>query len=574
MAATPARRPRRTRRRLILLGIFVVLAIWGAFVAVALVHARHDTRAGIDTLEGVQQKLTPGQLLRGEGIPELRAARAEFTRAHDRVRSPFMMPLRIVPVLGRQVESVDTLTGSAAKVVSIGITAVDQARAAVDAGHPVGAARVALVDHVATIADRSWDDLLNVDLGPNHLLGPLADARDRFATRLHDLRHAIGQLQAASHGLAAFLRGPSHYLVLAGNNAEMRVGSGTFLQIGMLTVKNGTLHLDSMGSITDFPVPAGTVPLTGDLAGRWGFLHPNAEWRNLGASPQFPAEAKLATQMWHAATGKTVDGVLALDVVALKDLLKATGPVRLTDGSTIGADQVLSDVMLRQYIGLVGYPDQQGRRDRLSAIARGALGNLNHGVGDRRGRALRRRPRRTAQPGRQQARPVHRHRGQGRRRPGRESDGRRGLGRDREPHRAESHAADGHPAVRRGALPRRRRCRGRPVPGVRRVRGAEIRGVDPGRGGRQDGPPRHGRPRRNQPGGGGLCPDPPRKVTLRGRPFHGSDRTAVTPFRALRAGPRDRLDGAQPSMERRCRAESGVVTPPSRGYVWRRVPRV
>jgi hypothetical protein len=361
----------------VILGVLVLVAVWGAFVALALVKARQDTKAGIDSLQQVQNDLSPGELLRGKGVDQLRIAGADFARARHRVRSPLVRPLRILPFLGRQVDSVDTLTGSAARVVAIGIQAVDGARAAVDAGHPVGAQRVTLVDHIAGIADHSAGELRSVDLGPTHLIAPLESARTRFAGRLHDLRQAINQLRDASHGLAAFLKGPSRYLVLAGNNAEMRVGSGTFLQIGLLSVSNGSLHLDAMKSITQYPVPPGSVPLGGDIAGRWGFLHPNVEWRNLGASPQFPSQAKLASQMWRAATGTNVDGVLALDVVALKDLLKATGPVHLADGTTMTADQVLGDVMLRQYLGLSGYPDQATRRDRLSEIAHGALENLN-----------------------------------------------------------------------------------------------------------------------------------------------------------------------------------------------------
>jgi hypothetical protein len=147
----------------------------------------------------------------------------------------------------------------------------------------------------------------------------------------------------------------------------------------MLTVEQGSLRLDAMRSFSAYPVPRGKVPLTGDFAGRWGFLHPNVEWRNLGSSPQFPSQAALATRMWKAATGISVDGVLALDVVALKDLLAATGPVHLDDGTTMLADQVLGDVMLRQYLGIVGYPDQSTRRDRLSQIARAALANLDQG---------------------------------------------------------------------------------------------------------------------------------------------------------------------------------------------------
>jgi hypothetical protein len=364
---------------LVIVGVLAVLAVWGAFAAVALIRARTDTRAGINTLESVQNDLTPGELLRGGGINQLRVAGADFRRARQRVRSPFVMPLRILPVIGRQIGSVDTLTGSAARVVAIGIKAIDGARAAVNAGHPVGPERVTLVNHIAAIADDSSTRLQSVDLGPTHLIGPLEQARTKFETRLRDLRHAISQLQDASHGLVDFLKGPSRYLVLAGNNAEMRDGSGAFLQIGMLTVDNGSLKLDTIGTFENFPVPPGSVPLTGDVAARWGFLHPNVEWRNLGVSPQFPSQAELASKMWKAATHTSVDGVLALDVVALKDLLEATGPVHLPDGTTMAADQVLDDVMLKQYLGLVGYPDQKSRRDRLGEIAHGALANLNSG---------------------------------------------------------------------------------------------------------------------------------------------------------------------------------------------------
>ncbi len=378
MAERRARGVRRTRRRWILLGVLVLLLVWGAFVVLSVLRARNDTRAGIDELEQVQQKLTPGDLLRGSGVPELRAAGADFASARRRVRSPFLLPLRILPFVGRQVRSVDTLTGSAARVVDIGVAAVDDARGIVNAGQPVGAARVTLVEQLAAVADRSDAQLQHVDLGPTHLIGPLADARTRFETRLDDLRHAISQLKDSSHGLARFLKGPSRYLVLAANNAEMRVGSGTFLSIGVLTVKDGTLQLGTMQSPVAYPVPDGAVPLTGDLR-RWAFLKPNVEWRSLGASPQFPAQAMLASQMWKAATGTSVDGVLAIDVVALKDLLAATGPVRLDDGTTVTADDVLGDVMLRQYLGIVGYPDQSARRDRLSDIARGALAKLETG---------------------------------------------------------------------------------------------------------------------------------------------------------------------------------------------------
>ena len=57
--------------------------------------------------------------------------------------------------------------------------------------------------------------------------------------------------------------------------------------------------------------PDDRVPLSGDVADRWGWLAPNREWRNLASSPRFDANAELAAQMWKASTGQDVDGVLA-----------------------------------------------------------------------------------------------------------------------------------------------------------------------------------------------------------------------------------------------------------------------
>ena len=37
----------------------------------------------------------------------------------------------------------------------------------------------------------------------------------------------------------------------------------------------------------ELALPGDGVPFSGDFADRWGWLHPNREWRNLGLSPQF-----------------------------------------------------------------------------------------------------------------------------------------------------------------------------------------------------------------------------------------------------------------------------------------------
>jgi hypothetical protein len=380
---TPPRRGRRRsrarrRRWPWVVGILVVLGVWGAFTAVARNRARVHTPAGVDQLEAARDVLSPRGLVRGEGIDLLRSARTEFAAARTQVRSPLLAPLRVLPVVGRQVRSVDALTGAARDVVDAGVNAIEGARTQLRQVKPVGHERVVLVQRLGEVASVAYEHLAAVDLGPSKaLIGPLADARTRFGKELRKLKDATARSRDASAGMARFLQGPSTYLVFAANNNEMRIGSGTFLSVGTLTVNDGAFDLGDLRPTAEFQVPAAQAPkLTGDFAKRWGWLQPNQEFRNLASSPIFPTQAAVATRMWTALGNPKVDGVLALDPVALKALVQATHPV-VVDGKQYGPNNLLPEVYLNQYVGLSGTDEvQQARRDRLSAIAKAAIQNL------------------------------------------------------------------------------------------------------------------------------------------------------------------------------------------------------
>lgn len=373
--------PPRRRRALwfALGGVFV--AVWAVLTLTTLAQARRDAQAGIDKLEAARDVLTPTGLVEGEGVEILRDAEADFERARSGVRSPLVAPLRILPVVGRQVRSVDALTGAAATVVDAGIDAVEEAGALLEGANPRGAERIELANRLSGVAARSAERLADLDLGPERaLIGPVHDARTRFEEELGRLRRATADMRDATRAFAGFLEGPNTYIVLAANNAEMRVGSGTFLSVGLLEVRDGRFTLSPMIPTAALEPPAG-IDMDADVAELWGFLRPDREWRNLGSSPRFDTQAVMAARMWEAQGFGTVDGVLALDPVALQALLAATGPVSV-EGAEIGADDVVQEIFLEQYRGLVGYPEEQQRRDRLSAIAKAAIERLDGGEWD------------------------------------------------------------------------------------------------------------------------------------------------------------------------------------------------
>ncbi|MFM8972641.1 MAG: DUF4012 domain-containing protein [Actinomycetota bacterium] len=375
---------RTPRVRTVLLVAVAVLVIWCVIGAIGLLRARSRAQAGIDRLERAQSTLRAADLLRGDGLDTLRRANADFAAAHSSTGWAITAPLRILPVVGRQVRSVDALAGAAERVTAVGARATDRAQRAVAEPAEAGPARLALVERLAAIGDDARRDLEGIDLGPSDaLIGPLASGRARFDEQLDDIRRATTELRLASTGLRRVLTGPTRYLVFGASNAEMRSGSGTWLSAGVLTFRDGRFELGEMRTSTAY-LPEPPIEPTGDLAARWSWSRPGADYRNLGLSPQFPDNARLATEMWRRATGEQVDGVLVLDPVALQALLRATGPVTVDDRE-ISADNVIPYLLVDQYRGLeydLANPkrteaEQTARRAGLARVARAVIGALD-----------------------------------------------------------------------------------------------------------------------------------------------------------------------------------------------------
>jgi hypothetical protein len=373
------------RRRLLLVAGLLVIA-WAVLAGFWLFRTASDLKVGNDAASAARDHLDAEQVADGVPLADLRTAHVRFAAAHDRASGLVLAPLRFMPVIGRQLRSVRALSGAAEQVAAAGADAVE--RAGVVFAHPAasGPDRVTQVRELREIVDDVAGHLDSIeDLGPvDGLLAPLADARNDLADDLAEARQTITNARTGAAAALSLVEGPRRYLVLAANNAEMRAGSGMWLQGGVLNTKNGELDLEDMVSLQlDADPPDGAVTATGDLASRWGFLEPGAEWRNLMASPDFPASAELATEMWAAAGRGEVDGVLAVDAIGLQAIVAATGAVEV-DGQSLGAEAVPQQVLHDQYLQFGDLGSQSGagnveRRDALAALASAAVGAIDRG---------------------------------------------------------------------------------------------------------------------------------------------------------------------------------------------------
>jgi hypothetical protein len=366
----------KRRRLLWALGLLGAGGLWAVAAVLTVAGAASDIRAGTAATNRARATSELVDLAAGTPVADVRLAQGRFQRAHDRATGPVLLPVRLVPVIGRQLESVGALSGAASDVGQVILDTMLQGQRLLErtpTNHPE---RVELVRNLSVIAGDASRRLDAVDLGPDlGLFGRLSEARDKLSRELASLQDQIERGAVGSAGVAEMLAGPRRYLVFAANNAEMRAGAGMFLSVGELEIDNLGLRLVNMRSVVDVPVPKGAVPVEGDLAERWGWLAPNVEWRNLMTSPRFDDNAALAARMWVAAGNRPVDGVLAIDPVGLQALLQATGPVTV-EGRRIDAGNVVDELLHGQYLRFTSR-DRTDRREELGQIARAAFEALD-----------------------------------------------------------------------------------------------------------------------------------------------------------------------------------------------------
>ena len=368
-----------------------LVLVWLGVVAFRLGTAAVDARRGVLALERVSERSTGdlGRFVGSVGQPDdpdteavmddLATASDAFRSAHDSAGSALVAPLRLVPVLGRQVRSVAAMSGAAATAASASQTAFSQLAeiAAEDSSTPQD--RLDQVNRTREVLAELDSTTSSLDLGPKDgLIGPLARAYDRFDAELTETRGTVTRALAGATGVDRFLTGPSRYLVLAANNAEMRAGSGMFLQAGELTASGGQLELSDMQPTARMVLDTPGTTLDPDVAALWDWMDPAREWRSLNATPRFDQSARMAADMWAASGNPPVDGVVALDLVGLQRLLELVGSVDVvdTDGRpmTVTADNVLSEMLLKQYLGSDTVDE---RRDQLSVVAQAVFRALN-----------------------------------------------------------------------------------------------------------------------------------------------------------------------------------------------------
>lgn len=171
-------------------------------------------------------------------------------------------------------------------------------------------------------------DAIPVDGLVPQIASPLSQVREELAP----LRDGLDSAADVAQVLPSMMGNdsPRSYLLLIQNNAELRATGGIPGALAVLNVDKGKLTLGAQSSASalgSFDPRVNVDPEQQQIySTRMGKF-----MQDVNLTPDFPTAAQTAQTMWKAKMGQELDGVLAIDPVALSYILDATGHIRIDD---------------------------------------------------------------------------------------------------------------------------------------------------------------------------------------------------------------------------------------------------
>jgi hypothetical protein len=352
-----ARRARAGRLTAIVLGTLLISAIaTTAWIASrALTAAEHLTTA--QNLAGdIQNTLTTDPAAATTTATRLAEHTAAARAATD---DPLYTVATRLPWIGPQLHALATITTTLDDLTRTGLTPLLDLAANLDVsafapqdGRIDIDPLTRMQDPAATAATAAAEAAASLNaLDTTTLIGALAAPVTQAQTLLDTVADSTDALHRAAVLLPRVLgqNEPRDYLILFQNNAEWRSLGGIPGAVVVVHTDNGTLTLtgqDTAGNLPQppqsiLPLPADVQSLYGDDPGR--FMH------NVTQVPDFTVSAQLAREIWYQGHGQQVDGVIALDPVALSYLLAATGPVTLPTGDILTSENAVKLLLNEVY---------------------------------------------------------------------------------------------------------------------------------------------------------------------------------------------------------------------------------
>jgi len=195
----------------------------------------------------------------------------------------------------------------------------------------------------------------------------------KFQTLTDDLpniRQKIDQARLILPLIPSFIAQDSKktYLLLFQNSSEIRPTGGFIGSYGLLTFDQGKLldfNVEDIysadGQLKGYVKPPEPIE---EFLGQNTWYFRDSNW-----DPDFPLSAERAEWFLNKTTNRKVDGVIAINLPAVKEFLNATGPIDLPDyNEEVTADNLFERAEYRSEIDF--FPGSTQKKDFLGSLAR------------------------------------------------------------------------------------------------------------------------------------------------------------------------------------------------------------
>lgn len=341
--------------RRVLLAAVVILAIDACYSGVRLAYEMHRVTAAIE--QGTQRLETADISGAAESFDSalIHAQAAERMTEHV----TFRMAARS-PFINLDTEAVDALVAAANTAAQAGVVAIDGLQAMDSGGEGVagalyreGRVDLAALDVARPFVDEATELLVearrHVATAPAGNFSQVSDAVDDAGRRLDSAIASAGKGARLLDQLPRLLGsdGPRRYFLALQSPSEVRGSGGLIGFYGILHADSGRLRIAHLAPITELSDEGPrSVDVPSWFAQLYGSIGAVDSWQQVNASINFPAVGDVILDRYDMVADDRLDGVIAMDPVALGLMTKGTGAV---DGGELGFidDDNVREVLLR-----------------------------------------------------------------------------------------------------------------------------------------------------------------------------------------------------------------------------------
>jgi hypothetical protein len=361
----------------IVVGVAAVLIFVVLWVMLRAIMARDELLEAIPVARSIGSAVLasePGGVT--EGVAELQA-RAD--NAASLTSDPIWRAAEYVPFLG------ENLTAFRLTASMIDDIATDALPPLAEAAHTfnleglsddAGVIDLAMLESASPLLNKAHAALEEGDaraagIETENTIPQIGAAVDQVQQLVADATQTIAGFDKAASLLPSMLGGDEErtYLLLSLNNSELRATGGIPGAIAEVKANQGKITLGDLSSADELGEFGNSVlPLTDSEKTLYQDIM-STYMQNVNFTPDFARSGELAQAMWQERTGNFVDGVIAVDPIALSYILGVTGPVETSAGFTLTSDNAV-DVLLS---GVYSMFEEPARQDIFFAEVTGTV---------------------------------------------------------------------------------------------------------------------------------------------------------------------------------------------------------